>query len=131
VYPELLCPYAAPNRQATVLLVPRPPSLGGWKTCLFGSLQGRHGASKPVCAGALLTYSLASTSLGGAAEGLAAQYATTLAPCNRDVKWPGGGDAVSGMQRAGDAGRRTEPAGRMARSCGAAGVGARARGRRA
>lgn len=50
MYPELLCPYAAPKiRQATALQVPRPTSSAGWPTCLFGRLQAPRSLAELSC----------------------------------------------------------------------------------
>jgi hypothetical protein len=89
---EFLCPYAAPNRQATELLVPRPPSLGGWKTCLFGNLQGRRRASRAIVRWRFAQL-FAGVHVSGSCSGLAAEYAT------HGVTQPSGVESASGCRK--------------------------------
>jgi hypothetical protein len=76
VSPQRSCPWDAP-RQATEL-VPRRPSLGGWKTCLIGCLQGWRplGSERVRWRFAQLFVGVHVT--GRRRDGLAAEYATTV-----------------------------------------------------
>lgn len=69
MFPELLCPYAAPNRQATEQATEQLVFLGlGRTTCLFEPPAGSGDLRRErLCAGAFLEFAGTTTSVGGAA----------------------------------------------------------------